>query len=182
MGSGQATSGRGESKKNAGEASGRARGQPEALAAAGKGDSGPRQARSLTAGLARTRCQRITPAGQAAASCRRPLPGTRRELAQVQPASTGTGGGRDHRAAGASAVRGHLRQQPGRVLHGPGGRPDPADGGGAASGERSAGSWSTRGYMSSVPARRGRPPAMSGWAAPTSCTGTWTGGSSCSSG
>ena len=70
MGSGQATSGRGESKKNAGEASGRARGQPEALAAAGEGDSGPRQARSLTAGLARTRCQRITPAGQAAASCR----------------------------------------------------------------------------------------------------------------
>ena len=40
MGSGQATSGRGESNKNAGKASGRAQGQP-ALAAAGEGDGGP---------------------------------------------------------------------------------------------------------------------------------------------
>ena len=52
-----------------------------------------------------------------------------------------------HPAAGAGQVPGHLRQQPGRVLHGPGGRPD------ASPADRPAGAGAGRAH----PARAARP-------------------------
>ena len=65
---------------------------------------------------------------------------SRAELARVQPAGPRTGRGRPDPAARAGQVPGHLRQQPGRVLHGPGRRseaPDRGRGRGAG-GQRAA--------------------------------------------
>jgi putative membrane protein len=56
--------------------------------------------------------------GPAGRSLSRP----RGELAQVQSPRTRTGRGRIDSAARAGPLPGHLRQQPGRVLHGPGGQ------------------------------------------------------------
>src|SRR5579872_44000 len=59
---------------------------------------------------------------------RRTLPGPRGELAQIQRTRARTRRGRVRSAARAGAVLGHLREQPGRVLHGPGGRAGTPDG------------------------------------------------------
>ena len=56
-------------------------------------------------------------------AARGPLPGPGDQLAAVQRAGARARRGPGAAAAGAGPVPGHLRQQPGRVLHGPGGRP-----------------------------------------------------------
>ena len=58
---------------------------------------------------------------------RRPVPRPRAVLAPAQPAGPRAGRGREPAAAGAGPLPGHLRQQPRRVLHGPGGRPQAPD-------------------------------------------------------
>ena len=60
-------------------------------------------------------------------STRRPVPRPRAVLAALQPAGARAGRGPDAAAARAGAVPGDLRQQPRRVLHGPGGRPQAPD-------------------------------------------------------
>ena len=72
---------------------------------------------------------------QPARSAARPLLRPRGKLAPVQPAGAGAGRGRERPAARAGPVPGHLREQPGRVLHGPGGGPDAPDGHRPAGGE-----------------------------------------------
>ena len=85
---------------------------------------------------------------------RRPLPRPGALVAEVQPPGARAGRGRAAAAAGADPLPGDLREQPGRVLHGPRGRAEAPDRGrgGRARGVRAAAAGGARGDPDDHPA------------------------------